>query len=88
MMYYTAKMILEMQDKALKKINNTRVVHGGYEYKIVYEGGFSNFIGIYRRMIGKRNFKFFDGFGAYNCGNSSEVYNIAMQKIRNASMTR
>lgn len=81
MTYGMAKAILECQHKALKKVDNTRFVHNGYEYKVVYEGGFASFIGIYRRAVGKRNFKYFKGFGAYNCANASEVMGMVKAAI-------
>ena len=75
MTYAMAKVILENQYNALKKVNGTRFMYKGYEYKVMFEGGFSYFVGIYRRFVGKRNFKYFDGFGAYDCHNAKEVMN-------------
>ena len=68
-----AKAIIGQQEKNLRKVNNLRFIKNGYEYKIVYEGGFADFIGIYRREIGKRNFKFFHGIGGYKFWNLNQV---------------
>lgn len=81
MTYAMAKIILEGQHKALKKVDGTRFMHKGYEYKVVYEGGFSSYVGIYRRLVGKRNFKYFSGFGAYECGDASEVMSKVMELV-------
>ena len=81
MTYAMAKIILEGQHKALKKVNGTRFTSKGYEYEIRYEGGFSSFVGIYRRLVGKRNFKYFSGFGAYEYGNAAEVMSKVMELV-------
>lgn len=73
MTYETARAVLNAQERSLKKVNDFRFTYKGYEYKIVYEGGFAAFIGIYRREIGKRNFKYFSGFGAYHCWTVGQV---------------
>ena len=82
MTYENARVLLASQDRSLRKVNNTRFVHGKYEYKILYEGGFAAFVGIYRREVGKRNFKYWNGFGAYHCSSATEVLDKAMSKIR------
>jgi len=63
----TAYGVLAMQDGSLRKLNNLRFIHGDYEYRLTYGGGFACYIGIDRRRIGKRNFEYFGGVGAYHC---------------------
>lgn len=73
MTYENARAIVNAQDRSLKKVNDFRFTLKGYEYKVMYEGGFTAFVGIYRRQIGKRNFKYFTGFGAFDCWTVGQV---------------
>lgn len=67
MTYNEALTIVGAQERNLKKINGLKFVLGEYEYRLTYEGGFSAFVRIDRREIGKRRFIYFSGFGAYDC---------------------
>ena len=66
-MYNEAVSFVRMQDRNIKKVNGLKFVLGEYEYRLTYEGGFSAFVRIDRREIGKRRFIYFSGFGAYDC---------------------
>lgn len=68
-----ATAIIDQQERNLRKLNNYRFVQGGYEYKLLYEGGISSFFSIHRRQVGKRNFKYYKGFGAWKCWNEKEA---------------
>lgn len=57
--------LIAYQEKSLKKVNGLRFFNCGYEYKVVWEGGITCFVSLWRREIGKRNFKYYHGFGAY-----------------------
>ena len=81
MTYKEAVAFLGMQDRSIRKINGVRFVYDGYEYRMRYEGGFAAFVSIERREVGKRNFKYYKGFGAYNCWNSREALKMAMDII-------
>lgn len=70
-----ATAILSQQEKNLRKLNNLRFVKGGYEYKLAYEGGISCYFSIHRRQVGKRNFKYYTGFGAWKCWTAKEALN-------------
>lgn len=74
MTYEMAKALVDTQERKIRKIDGVRFEHKGFEYRLVYEGGFAAFIRIDRRQIGKRNFKYFKGFGAYNCWNAEEAF--------------
>lgn len=74
MTYEMAKALIGVQEKRISKINGVHFDYKGFEYRLVYEGGFTAFIRIDRRQIGRRNFKYFKGFGAYNCWNAEEVF--------------
>ena len=81
MTYENAKFILAMQHNALKKIRDVRFIHKNYEYRIDYRGGFASYIAIDRREVGKRNFKFFGGVGAYNCMSADDAMKLVYKEI-------
>lgn len=81
MTYKNAMIILGTQQRNLRKVNNIRIEHNGYEYRITYVGGFGAYVAIDRREIGKRNFKYFGGIGAYNCWTADQVLTKAMELI-------
>lgn len=85
MTYNEARLILNMQDRNLRKVNNTRFVDNGYEYRVTYCGGFASYVAIDRRKIGKRKFEYFGGLGAYDCWTVGEVMDRVMQKVRDAA---
>lgn len=68
-----ARTIVGKQTDNLRKVNGKRFVRNGYEYKVVYDGGISCYVALYRRQVGKRNFQYYTGFGAYECWNAEEV---------------
>ena len=63
----TARGIINMQNARIKTLHGTRFIHGRYEYEVRYEGGFATFVSLWRRELGKRNFKYFRGEGCYDC---------------------
>lgn len=63
----TAYAIVGMQNARIRTLHGKRFIHKGYEYEIRYEGGFATFVSLYRREVGKRNFKYFKGDGCYDC---------------------
>ena len=81
MNYNEAVAFLKVQDRSIRKINGVRFVHNGFEYRMKYEGGFASFVAIERREVGKRNFKYFKGFGAYNCWDAKAAMKMAMDII-------
>lgn len=82
MTYENAKIIIGMQERNIRKVNGIRIEHNGYEYRITYRGGLSSYVAIDRRQIGKRNFKYFGGVGAYKCGTAGQVIELVMDEIR------
>lgn len=74
MTYEIAKALVSAQERRISKINGVRFDYEGFEYRLTYEGGFTAFVRIDRRQIDKHNFKYFKGFGAYNCWNIEEVF--------------
>ncbi len=85
-MYKFACGVVDKQDGNLKRINNTRFVIDGYEYRLTYKGGFTAYIAIDRRKVGTRNFKYFGGYGAYNCWSVEEAVNGVKQYIKGKVM--
>ena len=83
--YKDAVLLLNAQDRNIRKVNNTRFVEGGYEYRVTYRGGFASYVAIDRRKVGKRNFEYFGGVGAYNCWTVGEVMELVMDKVRKAA---
>lgn len=55
MTYENAVSIIGAQERNIRKVNGTRFVYGGYEYRIEYRGGFAAYVAIDRRQVGKRN---------------------------------
>ena len=82
MTYTTARFVLDWQEKKVRKINNTRFIHGNYEYRIQYRGGFAMYLAIDRREIGKRNFKYFSGVGASDCVNAQQAFDKCMDEVK------
>lgn len=76
-----AKQFLSAQHNNLKKLNNLRITANGYEYRILYYGGFASYFAIDRRKIGKRNFKYFDGISGYDCFTAQSVLKKILEKI-------
>ena len=81
MTYQDAVILLGAQERRLKKIDNTRFVHNGYEYRVTYRGGFASYVAIDRRKVGMRNFKYFGGVGAYHCWTVGEVMDLVMEEV-------
>ena len=77
MTHKNAVLLLQRQERNIRKVNDTRLTLGGYEYRISYRGGFAAYVGIDRREVGRRRFEYFGGFGAYHCGTVRE----ALQKV-------
>lgn len=73
MTFQEAMNIVKEQRRCFRKINGLRFFDGGYEYRIRYEGGFAEFFSLERRQIGKRNFKYYTGTGAYDCMTADDV---------------
>lgn len=69
-----ARSIIMTQRHSFKRLNNLRFTDGGYEYRIRYEGGFTEFFSIDRRAIGSRNFRYYHGFGAWDMPGSKAVW--------------
>ena len=63
----TAYGIVNAQNARVRTLHGKRFKYNGYEYEVRYEGGFSLFVSLYRREIGKRNFKYYKGRGCYDC---------------------
>ena len=85
MNYKEAVLILGAQDRNIRKVNNTRFVECGYEYRVTYRGGFAAYVAIDRRKVGTRNFKYFGGVGAYHCWTVGQVMELVMEKVRAAA---
>ena len=81
MTYENAKLLVSAQDKNLKKVNNVKFTVDNYEYKIVYEGGWTCFTSIYRRPVGKRNYKFFGAVGGWKCDSASSLLDLCYKEI-------
>ena len=65
--------VAKFQIGEVKKVNGSRFFSNGYEYKVKYEGGFSMFASVWKRPVGKRNFKYCCGMGLYHCVNSIQA---------------
>lgn len=81
MTYKNAVSFLNAQDRNLRKMNNTRFIHNGYEYRLMYRGGFAAYVAIDRRKVGKRNFKYYDGMSVYQCWTAEEAIDRVKQSV-------
>ena len=81
MTYENAVIFLKAQDRNIRKVNGVKFIHKGYEYRLTYMGGFASYVGIDRREVGKRNFKYFGGVGAYNCWTVGQVMDMIKQEL-------
>lgn len=75
MTYPEACAVLNKQARMLRRVNGIRITHGKYEYRFVYEGGFSAFVRLDRRPIGGRKYAYFDGISAASCWSLQDVIN-------------
>lgn len=82
MSYKEARVLLDMQDRNIRKVDGLRMVDGDYEYRVTYFGWFAAYVGIDRRLIGKRNFKYFGGISAADCMTVQQVIDKVGAKIR------
>ena len=86
----TARAIIGIQNRNLRNIKNYRVIAGGYEFRIDYEGGFASLVNIDYREVGRRNFKHFDCIGAYDCLTCNDALNECFKsinsKVKNANI--
>ena len=81
MTYRNAVSLISAQERRISKINGTRFIHEGYEYRLTYKGGFAAYVAIDCRQLGKRNFKYFGGVGAYNCWTVGDVMDLIMKEV-------
>ena len=79
----TAYGIITMQNERIRTLHGKRFTHKGYEYEIRYEGGFASFVSLYRRQVGKRNFKYFNGEGCYDCIGAATALDKLMKLLPN-----
>ena len=77
----TAYAIVRSQNLRIRKLHGEKFVHNGYEYRIMYEGGFATFVSLYRREVGKRNFKYYKGTGCYDCIGAAEAFEKLMRLL-------
>jgi len=80
----TARTILRSQARELNKIHGIRMVHDGYEYRLSYCNGFAPMVGIDRREVGRRNFKY---FGGLMCDKYDNV-NVLLEDVQNYIIKR
>ena len=77
----TAERTINALKSELKKVNNMKFTNGDTDYRIEYEGGLAEYIGIYGRKKGGIAFRFVDGFPAYDLGTKERVIDKAKQII-------
>lgn len=84
MAYKNAVLLVQAQRRNIRKVGGIVIDHNGFQYRLTYKGGFAEYVAIDRREIGKRNYKYFGGFGAYHCVSAEQVLKMAMEKIEAA----
>lgn len=81
MNYSTATTILQLQDRNLRKLNNFRFTAHGVEYRLKYESGFAPMLWIEWRLVGKRNFKEYNGLSMARCMSIKEAFEMVLEHI-------
>ena len=81
MTYKEAVAFLGAQERNIRKVNNVRFIHDGYEYRLKYVGGFAAYVAVDRRKVGAHRFGYFGGVGAYNCWTVEDVMNLVMKEV-------
>lgn len=81
MTYEYAVRLLQAQDRHIRKVNNTRFIENGYEYRVKYMGGFASYVAIDRRRIGTRNFKYYGGVSAVHCWTVGDVMKLVWEEV-------
>ncbi len=76
-----ARALIQIQDRRISKLDGKRFIYKGFEYEFRFEGGFACFVGVYRRQIGRRNFKYFDGEGCWDCHTAEEAVKKLTKKL-------
>ena len=71
MTFEDALCVIRNQSRNCKRFDGLRFTDNEYEYRLRYEGGFAMFFAIERREIGRRNFKYLDGFAAWDMDRSA-----------------
>lgn len=86
MTYKIARVILDLQDRNLRKIRNVRFFRDGFEYRLHYTGGFGAYIGIDRRSSCARGFEYFAGVSAADCLTVGDAMNLVDRRIEEKTM--
>lgn len=81
MTYEQAVKLIYTQERRIRKVDGVRFEYKGYEYRLTYFGGFAAYVGIDRRQVGKRNFKYFSGIGAHDCWTVGQVLEKARAEV-------
>ena len=81
MTYEYAVRLLQAQDRNIRKVNNTRFIENGYEYRVKYMGGLAAYVAIDRRRIGTRNFKYFGGVSAVHCWTAGDAMRLVEKEV-------
>lgn len=77
----TAYSIVRGQNERIRALHGKRFVHKGYEYEVRYEGGFATMVSLYRRQVGKRNFKWFTTEGCYDCLGAATAFEKICRRL-------
>ena len=73
---------LRAQKKALNGAHNKRFEQGNKEYIIKYEGGISEFVGVYGRRKGStKAFRYVTGFEGFRAKSTDEIIEQAKEKV-------
>lgn len=79
----TAHAIIDYQNSRIRTLNGKRFKYNGFEYELRYEGGFASIVSLWRREIGRRNFKYFKGAGCYDCIGAATAFNKLKERLPN-----
>lgn len=81
MNYYTAVAMLQMQDRRLKRVNGLRFLKEGFEYRLMYSGGFVPLVKLDRRAVGRRKFQYFATVDVSDCRDDVEAMDEVYKTI-------
>ena len=73
--------LMNYQGRNLKKVNGIIIDHKGYQYRFRYLNSLVDYIGIDRRKIGERNYKYFSGIYPWRCCSVADAVSACMDEI-------
>ena len=81
MTYKNAQIIIGLQNKKINALNGEKFTIGNYEYRFMIKSGFYIYVGLDRREVGRRRYKFYGGFNGTGYINATQVIDAAIEYV-------